>query len=62
MDGQAIAVVHLPPAVGLGEELEVALPLLERPLAVLALVELEVALDDVSNAQLPGGRVIARGS
>ena len=54
VDGQAVAVVDLAQAVGLGEELQVAAAFLERPLAVLRLVEAEVTFDDVGDAEGAG--------
>src|SRR5262249_794033 len=51
VDGPAVAVVDLAPAVGLGEALQVAAAFLEGPLAVLALVKFEVALNDIGHPE-----------
>jgi hypothetical protein len=44
--------------VGLGEQLEVALAFLECPFAVLGLMEFQVALNDIGDPKLTGGRVV----
>jgi hypothetical protein len=57
VDRQAVAVVDLPLAVGLGEQLQVVEPLPLGLLGVAVLVQGEVAVDDVGDPQRAGGRV-----
>src|SRR3954454_8646216 len=60
VDGQAVAVRDLAEAVDLSELLEIATAFLEGPLAVLRLLEAEVAVDDLGDGDAGRRQVVFR--